>query len=1110
MVWNSTKKAFGKRKIRKLLEVHYDGEVPEELVGELYPLLDKVGYDGLEQVAGLSSQIARYSAGTAVRLLEKSPELIEQVLTHGDKELVMQVYSLCRQVARDTIFVAARLLDESPELVERLLKYGDKELVKKVYGLSSRVVEYNLRTGVRLLGMSPELVDRVGYDGLERVAGLSSRIGKEHSDVAVRLIEMSPELIDRVGYEGLDRVASLSSQIGKEHSDIAVRLIEMSPELIDRVGYEGLERVAGLSIQIARYNWRTGVSLLGMSSEFIDRVGYDRLEEVAAFCSQIAREDSFVAARMLDMSPELVDRVGNDCLERIADLCRQVNRDDGFIAAKLLGGSPKLIARLLEYGDNEFVTSVYGLCCQVAEDYNWRTAVRLLTESPELSKRLHKYGDNELVNAVYAICTQVAECSGRTAVSLIETSPELIGRVGYDGFEKVAARAAELAKLEVGRATSFVRGESSEYAAFIDTIIQGLELKKIKPVLANYLNALLGYRIEIAEAQGASTDGERIYLPERIQEFSEEDRNFILYKVLATHEEAHLEYGSFDFELMRVQDVVSRIRAKYGGERKQMNGTSDVGGFYELFPEPTLARDLTTVLEDYRINSRLQTEYPVLGEHIVEMNVHVVSKRLAIAELANDKQRAVELIGQRLIAGTSEEQVPENLEQAVDRALSISHTLSSPNADVHETARVAVELYFLIDDLFQGLYKPVPPFSASLDQSQVNQNIGNFGRTARKISEKLESKESRTEQDNEQMQTVQQSTSSSQYAASEEAVKKLLRALFKEKGVRPKEVESRIDALESSKVEDYLSDLETLIRAEDELQSERDTYLYHEWGSDIGDYRPNWSRIRERAIDGGSNNFYLDTIQKYAGLIKCIRREFQMLRPEGLLRLKRQFDGDDIDLDAAVQYFIDKRLRLSPSERNYVRTEKRLRDMAVAFLVDVSGSTGGATIACEKEALILMSEALRELGDSFAIYGFSGHGRDNVTFYKIKDFDDFYDERVQSRISILTNERSTRIAPAIRHTTVKLRSREEKIKLIILLSDGKPLDTDYHGDYAIADTGMALREAQRYGIKSFCITVDREAAEYLPRMYANSRWVVIDDVLKLPDKITRIYRLFTT
>ena len=110
----------------------------------------------------------------------------------------------------------------------------------------------------------------------------------------------------------------------------------------------------------------------------------------------------------------------------------------------------------------------------------------------------------------------------------------------------------------------------------------------------------------------------------------------------------------------------------------------------------------------------------------------------------------------------------------------------------------------------------------------------------------------------------------------------------------------------------------------------------------------------------------------------------------------------------------------------------------------------------------------------------------------------------------MTNKQSTRIAPAIRHTTRKLRRREERTRMLILLSDGKPLDRDYYGRYAIEDTRMALKEAQRYGVKSFCITVDREAAEYLPRMYADSRWVVIDDVLKLPAKITRIYKRFTT
>ena len=568
------------------------------------------------------------------------------------------------------------------------------------------------------------------------------------------------------------------------------------------------------------------------------------------------------------------------------------------------------------------------------------------------------------------------------------------------------------------------------------------------------------------------------------------------------------------------------------GERNEMNETSDIELFYALFPEPALAKDLITLLEDFRINSRLKAEYPVLGLQISEMNVHMVSKRPSIHELANDKQRVVELIAQRLIAGTTKEQIPEKIMPALEQAISITQTLSAPYADVHETARVAAELYFLIDDNFQGLYQPLTPFSAPLDQSQVDKNIGNFGRTARKICEKQYSEPAKSSRDdnNNADDAVNAKSCSTMSSAgngskpdygqvyqpsdsagvSEGAVRERLKALYKEKGIKPKDVETRIDALEPSRVQDYLSDLETVITAENGLQNERDTYLYPEWGSDIKDYRLNWSRIREQILVGGSDEFYLDTIQKYAGQIKIIRREFQMLRPEGVVKLRGQLDGDDIDLDSTVQYFIDKRLRLSPSERNYVRTENRTRDIAVAFLVDMSGSTAGSTILCEKEALILMSEALKELGDAFAIFGFSGYGREHVMFYVIKEFEVPYDLKVHCKISVMTNKQSTRIAPAIRHTTTKLRRREEKTKLLILLSDGKPLDQDYYGSYAIEDTRMALKEAQRYGIKSFCITVDREAAEYLPRMYADSRWVVIDDVLKLPDKITRIYKRFTT
>jgi nitric oxide reductase NorD protein len=132
-----------------------------------------------------------------------------------------------------------------------------------------------------------------------------------------------------------------------------------------------------------------------------------------------------------------------------------------------------------------------------------------------------------------------------------------------------------------------------------------------------------------------------------------------------------------------------------------------------------------------------------------------------------------------------------------------------------------------------------------------------------------------------------------------------------------------------------------------------------------------------------------------------------------------------------------------------------------------------------------------------------------VDYFRIKAFDDPYDHPVKKRISAITDRFENRDGTAIRHTITKLRRRSERTKLLILLSDGKPVDKEYSGPYAIEDTRLALREARHYGIKTFCITVDRSAAEYLPRMYSHSSWTVIDEVSKLPEKITRIYRMLT-
>jgi nitric oxide reductase NorD protein len=196
----------------------------------------------------------------------------------------------------------------------------------------------------------------------------------------------------------------------------------------------------------------------------------------------------------------------------------------------------------------------------------------------------------------------------------------------------------------------------------------------------------------------------------------------------------------------------------------------------------------------------------------------------------------------------------------------------------------------------------------------------------------------------------------------------------------------------------------------------------------------------------------------------------------------------------------------------FTRMHKDERNIAVMFMVDMSGSTRGWINDAEREALILMAEALEKLGDRYAIYGFSGWTRKRCEVFRVKDFDDAWDDRAKARTCGIEPKDYTRMGVAIRHLSTKLAQVDARIKLLITLSDGKPDDYDleYRGHYGIEDTRQALLEARRDNIHAFCITIDKEGQEYLPHMYGKANYIVIDEISKLPVKVSDIYRKLTS
>jgi len=289
-----------------------------------------------------------------------------------------------------------------------------------------------------------------------------------------------------------------------------------------------------------------------------------------------------------------------------------------------------------------------------------------------------------------------------------------------------------------------------------------------------------------------------------------------------------------------------------------------------------------------------------------------------------------------------------------------------------------------------------------------------------------------------------------------------------------------------------------------------DTILYNEWDFKRRHYRKNWCSLRESTVHSVGPEFVNKTLKKYMGVVKDIRRTFEALRGADKL-LKKQPNGENIDIDALVEAFGDARAGHEYTDNLYTKKHKVDRDIAVMFMVDMSGSTKGWINDAERESLALLCEALETLGDRYAIYGFSGWTRTRCELYRIKEFDEPYDDEIKGRIAGITPKDYTRMGVTIRHLTELLNKVEARTKLLITLSDGKPDDFDgYRGEYGIEDTRMALIEAKRSGIHAFCITIDNEAHDYLPHMYGAANYTGIDDVKKLPLKVSDIYRRLTT
>lgn len=683
----------------------------------------------------------------------------------------------------------------------------------------------------------------------------------------------------------------------------------------------------------------------------------------------------------------------------------------------------------------------------------------------------------------------------------------------------------------------------------------GQTLEGVAPVLGLYFRALSGRNAALAP--NARDDRKHypdthttIRLPDRINRFPLSSSNFLWYKVALTHRAAHYEGGTFDFRLFAPARHFSSLRPPSPRELNRHESESELETYFNLFAQRQLAVEIFTIMEDLRLDEWAKRRYPGLRagyESIQRTAMHDrptlvgLRPRDALAEL----MVRISLGWKQPTQPRQRLRLPQLLHEPACQLLKVMAPLTHREARVEDSAEAAMRAYSLLVGIpnLEADYGPALPVDAArpiLDRQWPTvwpepEQIRLEGDEVLAITitpvayrDQLGSRYANYRGAGPLDQQAIYRFTQADEPASESARN------LSDDAERPKPPDEPME----HDCHDHFGEDEIHLHPGELHSHEAFSFVYPEWDHVARAYKRNWCCVKESRIDPVPSPRYFDeTLRAYGRLQPHIQRQFERIEREGMRKVRRMADGDELDLDAAIESLVDRQAGLQPSDRVYTARQKMARDVAVAFLIDKSSSTAehvepaaGASVApclhgrnyrtildLEKEATALLMASLERLGDTYGIYFFSGSGREDVKYHVLKDFDERLSDRVAARIDNVKPLHTTRMGPAIRHTTRKLRGQEARTKLMVLISDGRPFDLDYgqqYGedaevDYAINDTRQAIDEARRAGVLPYVLTIDPAGNDYLRAMCDGIDYEVLGDIHQLPARLLSLYRTLT-
>jgi len=1001
-------------------------------------------------------------------------------------------------------------------------------------------------------------------------------------EAALEYFKATPKVLEKLSFPDLISWARGGRELYEQSAALSSAYFRASPGALDVLPPTQIGDWAKMGEMLYDKAWRSTslcCKFFETSPKLLRHLKPEEVKQLVLLLVSVAENSTEYASECLALAEEVFPRIEKQERGPFLDLALVFAQTSQRDAKSVLASGPRLLSRIERGQRRRFLSNAAVIA--ISDGSLARSF--LFNGSQALGKL-----DEVLHSRLLDLFEELLSIRPAAAIDFLKNCPVLVDRLGTSDIEHWLKDGKQVLKRREEAGEAYFRLESSESEQILERLSSRVELGQVREVLRMYFRALTGMNAQVLSTKSLkdkgigwtavekpSTEGTGVYLPPLIERYDTKVENFGWYKVMVTHQAGHLEFGSFDFSFEREARLFPNVRFEFSGQER--NSITDMERFFDLFPDRRLAADIFTAVEDSRVDYRLKREYAGIRDSYERAQREALGQRPSLHTLPM-KVAFTEVLVQMSLQEQEEVVFPAPMASQLRAATRIGSKVKSPQATVEDSAEATIRLYALLSAVANEL---CPQGWQTIDLGQPTEALDELKLSLAGAGggqapggdelpyESPQGVEFRGDFKPELVQLLMKLRKD--YVQKDAPLSPLTPEALMELAEKSAEIElaslsagdlsSSFGLFISNIIDEAIKPLPSTPDAqrkdrkktspeESPLNREELTFLYDEWDFRVGDYKPRWCRVHETALAEGSTEFFENTMKSHAHLASEIKRQFEMLAPELLKKVKRLHYGDDFDLDAVIESMVENKAGISPSEKVYWRRNKVERDAAVVFLLDMSASTSEAVeeapeapdpwdtyrdlrgpipwptqeelagkklrqiIDVEKESLVLLIGALETIGDRYGIYGFSGYGRDNVEFFVIKDIEQALSQAVEKRIDKVAPMHATRMGPAIRHATSKLEAQEAKTKMLIVISDGRPQDQDYgrdsmEKDYAIHDTQMALLEAKRKGITPFCLTVDKGGQDYLRKMCPDIGYEVVWDIESLPKHLPALYRRLT-